>query len=113
MISEICISSTETKGGISRGFFATKGKAKILNAELHIIVLPYEFQTRNCKEDDLVPQNKIRNLMEKSNTKFYDFTDDFCKSRNPKKLFYKYDPMHLSTLGHKFVYNRINNIIDF
>ena len=90
-----------------------KNKAKILNAELHIIVLPYEFQTRNCKEDDLVPQKKIRNLMEKSNTKFYDFTDDFCKSKNPKKLFYKYDPMHLSLIGHKFVYDKINNIINF
>ena len=42
-----------------------------------------------------------------------DFYEEFCKFKNPKKLFYKYDPMHLSTLGHKFVYNRINNIIDF
>ena len=71
------------------------------------------FKLEIVKKMILYLKKKIRNLMEKSNTKFYDFTDDFCKSKNPKKLFYKYDPMHLSTLGHKFVYNRINNIIDF
>ena len=43
---------------------------------------------------------------------FYDLTPDFCKYKNPKKLYLKYDPMHLSEKGHEFVYRLANGIIN-
>ena len=35
----------------------------------------------------------------------FDLTSNFCEYDNPKKLFLKYDPMHLSPEGHEFVYS--------
>ena len=43
---------------------------------------------------------------------YYDFTKMFCNSAKPKKLFYKFDPMHLSIEGHKLVFNKLKNEIN-
>ena len=48
----------------------------------------------------------------KIDNNFYDLTPDFCKYKNPKKLYLKYDPMHLSEKGHEFVYSLTNDIIN-
>ena len=37
----------------------------------------------------------------------YDLTSVFCDQNEPKELFYKFDPMHLSENGHKIVYKEI------
>ena len=58
-----------------------------------------------------MPQIKIKELSEGINN-FYDLTSDFCKYKNQKKLYLKYDPMHLSEEGHNFVYNLTNGIIN-
>ena len=58
-----------------------------------------------------MPQIKIKELSEGINN-FYDLTSYFCKYKNPKKLYLKYDPMHLSEEGHNFVYNLTNGIIN-
>tara|TARA_B100000963_G_scaffold361753_1_gene399262 strand:+ start:710 stop:1702 length:993 start_codon:yes stop_codon:yes gene_type:complete len=84
-----------------------KNKSKDLGSELTIFILPYEFQTRNCNSKVLLPQSKIRDILVSSDVEFFDFTRVFCENNNPKKLFYKFDPMHLSEKGHKLVYNEI------
>tara|TARA_Y200000002_G_scaffold358631_1_gene342195 strand:- start:1843 stop:2817 length:975 start_codon:yes stop_codon:yes gene_type:complete len=81
------------------------------NIKSYIFILPYEFQTRNCNLEILMPQIKIKELS-KGMRNFYDLTSDFCKYKNPKKLYLKYDPMHLSEEGHNFVYNLTNGIIN-
>jgi len=88
-------------------------KANKVNSELYIVVLPYEFQTRKCNESDFLPQKIIKEIMMKNNVNFFDFAPDFCKNKNAKKLFYKYDPMHLSVEGHDLVFNKIKNEINF
>jgi hypothetical protein len=81
--------------------------------DLHVITLPYEYQTRNCTAKDLVPQDKIQNLLKDKTIFYHDFTKYFCDLDNPKDYFRKFDPMHLSLLGHKLVYNLIKNEINF
>ena len=83
-------------------------------AELYMIMLPYEFQTRDCKNNVVhLPQQKIKKEISKIKINFVDFYDEFCKFKNPKKLFYKYDPMHLSKSGHNNVLEMIEREVSF
>lgn len=85
---------------------------KRLNVELYIITLPYEYQTRECKEQDLVPQDKIKEIMDKKKEiKYFDLSLQFCNTYEPKKNFIKFDPMHLSLYGHNVVYKFLKDKI--
>ena len=86
---------------------------KIKTENLYVIILPYEYQTRNCADKNLEPQKKIRNLLSDAKINYYDFTKYFCNLDNPKDYFRKFDPMHLSPKGHKLVYNLIKDEINF
>ena len=90
-----------------------KNLKEISNSNLHIVTLPYEYQTRECTEDALYPQNKIKEMLSNIKINYYDFTKYFCNSKNPKQKFYKFDPMHLSVEGHELVYNLLKNRINF
>ena len=83
--------------------------SKSNNIYLKIIILPYEFQTRknNCLGEKILPQKIIKDILISTNIKFEDYTKSFCNYKNPKKLFYKFDPMHLSKKGHEFVFSKI------
>ena len=86
--------------------------SKQRDAELHMIMLPYEFQTRDCENiSNYLPQKMIKEEILKVKINLIDFHNDFCKIKNPKKLFYKYDPMHLSIIGHKNVFEMIEREI--
>ena len=71
--------------------------------------MPYEFQTRNCSKGNLLPQNKLNKILLDLKLDFIDYTLNFCNHKNPKSLFYKFDPMHLSKKGHLFVFNLVKN----
>ena len=83
--------------------------------ELSVIILPYEYQTREgqCRGKNLMPQNQLIRILKDENIKFYNLTTLFCSQKNPKDLFYKFDPMHLSESGHnltfKFLLNEVFN----
>ncbi len=79
--------------------------------KLKIVILPYEYQTRECKSENLIPQKKIKEILINLKINFFDYTKEFCEFNKPKTLFYKFDPMHLSSKGHSFVYNLIINEI--
>ena len=83
--------------------------AKKKNMDLKVIILPYEYQTRknNCFGDVIIPQTKISNVLNSLKIKYEDYTKLFCNSKNPKTLFYKFDPMHLSKKGHDLVFSKI------
>ena len=88
--------------------------SKQREAELYMILLPYEFQTRDCENiSSYLPQQMIKKEISKVKINFIDFHNDFCKIKSPKKLFYKYDPMHLSKIGHKNVLKMIDREISF
>ena len=91
--------------------FKLNKKLSDKNIELKIIILPYEFQTRNCSSKNLMPQIKLNKILEKLKVNFLDYTNYFCDHKNPKILFYKFDPMHLSEKGHSLVFNLIKNEI--
>ena len=76
---------------------------------IKIIFLPHEYQTRvnNCTESYLIPQISVKKILKKINIPLIDLTQSFCDNENPKKLFLKYDPAHLSERGHSFVFSLI------
>ena len=94
-----------TKKYLMKLYEVTKKK----NIELKVIILPYEYQTRknNCFGDKIVPQAKISNIVSSLKIKYKDYTKLFCNNKNPKTLFYKFDPMHLSKKGHDLVFSKI------
>ncbi len=71
---------------------------------VNFILLPYKYQIKkNCVSSIMNPQNQINSIFRKLDYKLYDFTQEFCNKYNKKKLFLNFDPMHLSTSGHKYV----------
>ena len=70
--------------------------------------MPYEYQIRNCENENFLPQKKIINSLKEVEIKFIDYTKHFCDKKNNEK-FIKFDPMHLSVVGHNIVYNLLLN----
>ena len=50
-------------------------------------ILPYEYQTRKCGEEVLLPQKKITNILNGLKIENYDLTSVFCDQNEPKELF--------------------------
>ena len=83
------------------------------SVDFKVIILPYEYQTRksNCNDNYLTPQIEVKNILEKYDIKYLDYTNNFCEYKNPKTLFHHFDPMHLSEKGHEFLYGLIKDEI--
>ena len=74
------------------------------NLKYRYVLLPYAHQVRNnCKKNLLKPQEIIKDILNKKNLNLIDYTSEFCKTANNNDLFLKYDPVHLSNYGHRFV----------
>ena len=84
-----------------------------IGSNLIIILLPYEYQTRNCTENVLKPQKTIKKILDDLNINTKDLTRVFCNKKKSKKYFLKFDPMHLSKNGHALVYDSLLNEFDF
>ena len=87
--------------------------SKKINSDFIVIILPYEYQTRDCEGNDLTPQKKVSKVLKELDINFIDLTSSFCNIKNPKKYFYKFDPMHLSKNGHMLVFKNLSNEIIF
>jgi len=78
--------------------------AKKNNIKYKYVLLPYAHQIiNNCEKEFLKPQEIIKEIFDRENLFLNDYTNDFCKISNNKDLFLKYDPVHLSKYGHKYV----------
>ena len=87
--------------------------SKKINSDFVVIILPYEYQTRNCEKNNFIPQKKITRVLKELDINFIDLTSSFCGVKSPKKYFYKFDPMHLSKNGHMLVFKNLLNEIIF
>ena len=96
--------STKRQSKKNKKFF------KNINSDFLIVILPYEFQIRKCS-DNLITSKSIQNILNQLNIKYLDLTKNFCELNNSKN--YKFDPMHLSKKGHKFVYDILKDEINF
>jgi len=92
-----------------------KKNLQIYNSNLIVVILPYEFQTRknNCNEHYLFPQNILKETLLKNTIKFYDYTGEFCNQKNVRNFFLKFDPVHLSKIGHNFVFELLKKDLFF
>jgi len=77
-----------------------------------LLLLPYEYQLRELKENNLYPQNIIREYLKENDVDFidvYEYFSRYLKEENMKStsLYLFNDPMHFSQLGHKIVYEAI------
>ena len=74
------------------------------NLSYEYVLLPYSHQVRNdCKKELLKPQEMIESIFKNQNLNLRDYTHEFCKVYDKNDLFLKYDPVHLSKYGHKYV----------
>ena len=77
------------------------------NLKTKFILLPYAHQIKkNCEKDLMVPQKIINKIFTKQGLKLYDYSSNFCSEKD-SSLFLKFDPVHLSKYGHKYVSNLI------
>tara|TARA_B110000444_G_C18783059_1_gene568440 strand:+ start:51 stop:1004 length:954 start_codon:yes stop_codon:yes gene_type:complete len=81
------------------------------NKKLYFVILPYEFQTRkeNCNNQFFFPQNEVIKIFENNQINYKNFSKNFCDYKQPKKLFLKFDPLHLSSTGHLLVLKLIQD----
>ncbi|MDC1092824.1 hypothetical protein OAS35_01815 [Pelagibacteraceae bacterium] len=98
---------------LKKGFKNLKTIIQNNQSEFIVVILPYEYQTRNCTKDTLVPQKVVTNILNSLDITYVNLTNDFCSNKKPKNKFYKFDPMHLSKKGHIFVYNILKDEINF
>ena len=70
------------------------------------IMVPYSYQIEKekCRKDDFAEKEIVKTITNK-NIRLIRFKEFFCKDENREKIFFKYDPAHLSNYGHKLVAN--------
>ena len=74
--------------------------------KFNYVLLPYAHQIINkCQKELLKPQEIIEKIFNNQNIALKNYTYEFCKIKNKKDLFIKYDPVHLSRYGHKYIYD--------
>ena len=74
------------------------------NKKIIFIMIPYSYQIEgdNCNQNDIA-ENKIVKTINKKNIKLIRLKEYFCTDNNKEKIFFKYDPAHLSNYGHELV----------
>lgn len=77
-----------------------------------VIIMPYEAQLRSRNDAFMLPQHMITNYFLTQGIDFIDASEDFRNADVPSKQLYLYgDPMHLSSVGHRVLYNILINDI--
>ena len=65
----------------------------------------------NCtKKDD--PEIIIKKIFNKNNFEIFNLKEKMCAEKNAHKFFLKNDPVHLSKIGHEFVFKNLKNFIN-
>ena len=84
-----------------------------LDNKIIFIMIPYSYQIneQNCKKKDFAEKLIIKGI-EKKNIKLIKLKEVFCNDKNKEKIFFKFDPSHLSHYGHKLVANTLKQKIN-
>ena len=98
---------------LESSFYQFKKISENINKKIYVIILPYEYQTRkeNCNSNNLFPQDNIKKILIKNNLDFIDLTQNFCEFKFSNEFFLKYDPVHLSVKGHKYVSQMLDHFL--
>lgn len=81
--------------------------------KITFFILPFYEQVKkeNCYQKDIA-EIFYENELKKRNFNFIFFKDFFCEFKNNKDFYLKYDPAHLSKLGHKQIASFFLNYIN-
>jgi lysophospholipase L1-like esterase len=74
--------------------------------EFEVVVMPYEYQLRVNSPDVWLPQQRLKQYLEREAIAFVDAADWF-RDGSPASYFLFGDPMHFSPKGHSVVANRM------
>ena len=77
---------------------------KEIDNKLIFLIIPYNNQLteKNCSKND-IGELMIEKEIKERNFKYIKFKDEFCKEKNRKRFYIKFDPSHLSKEGHRFI----------
>ena len=81
--------------------------------KIFFYAIPYAAQVMktNCtKKDD--PEIIIKKIFNKNNFEIFNLKEKMCAEKNAHKFFLKNDPVHLSKIGHEFVFKNLKNFIN-
>ena len=75
-----------------------------LGKKIIFIMIPYSFQLKdkNCEINDTA-EKKIIKIFSGTDLKLIRLKKSFCENENKNKIFFKFDPAHLSKYGHSLV----------
>ena len=84
-----------------------------LKNKIYFLVIPYSFQIndKNCVKKDYA-ENIIDEYFSKAKVELIKFKDIFCRAKNKEKIYFKFDPSHLSPYGHMIVANFLGRKIN-
>lgn len=80
------------------------------NGKFAVFLNPYEFQLRQ-EGGDFSPQNRIIEYLKERGIRYVDTRESFRQLPRPSAAFLFADPMHLSELGHKVVFDRVSEFL--
>lgn len=81
--------------------------------KITFFILPFYEQVKkeNCYHKDIA-EIFYENELKKRNYNYIFFKDYFCEFKNNKNFYLKYDPIHLSKIGHKKISSYLLNYIN-
>lgn len=87
--------------------------SKELNNKIHFLVIPYSYQItdENCNKKDYA-ENIIDKYFSKEKLELIKLKNVFCSTKNKDKIYFKFDPGHLSSYGHMVVANFLEGKIN-
>ncbi len=83
------------------------------NNEIYFFLIPYSPQVslNNCKKKDIA-ENIILESLKKYKFNTIYLKEDFCSEEKNKNFFLKFDHAHLSSKGHKFVFDKLKQYLN-
>jgi hypothetical protein len=81
--------------------------------KIFFYIIPYAEQVnmKSCKEKD-IGETFFEKVLNERQFNFLSLKKEFCKYKNPEKLYLVNDPAHLSKIGHDLTFNVLKEYVD-
>ncbi len=98
---------------IDKNISLISDKFKGKKNKIYFYVIPYAMQitSENCKKNDIA-EKIIFEKLKKYKFNIISLKKSFCNFKDKNDLFLKFDPAHLSTMGHDLVYKELRNYLN-